>query len=505
MAINIKLYMLKQRINKLFQSRHLIFYPIVLGTFIILIHNVITIIFGLLHPEPNNPWEAAIIVEAWRNFQGLAIYEDVHHGHATHMYGPFVTFLIGFIFHITGPNNYIGRLISLVSALLIVSLLSKILLRRQNKAIFSLGWILLFCSNTRVDNYFIETRPDLTALFFSLVAILLMYLGYTKQNFKIYIIGVLSLVIGFFFKQTSIVFAFLPVVVLLLRYDFRSKKRLLLAFLPVIIMIGIILILRYVSPQVYYYMIDVPKQYPIRIKLAVQVFFQILPMNPLFLFCLGETLINQEENVEDRQKLQWIIGVLIITIPTSILAYSKAGGLDNSLLPAFLAMFAFCLIKFNKYYTVLKNYTGTYKRRILLALFLSFLVINSVIIPIPRGTVSAISYKKLLLNQYSRSYSNIIQNSKNLIGKVVCPEDPTIPMYAKGYAGGSIYLEKDSIGWTKLIPNYTLEEIVSSDYVIDVVNWYQDSLNESSLKKLGFVPFENNAIDSSSYLIWRKQ
>jgi hypothetical protein len=42
------------------------------------------------------------------------------------------------------------------------------------------------------------------------------------------------------------------------------------------------------------------------------------------------------------------------------------------------------------------------------------------------------------------AYAGVVRHVSGLSGRVVCPEDPTIPLYAKGQAGRNIFLEFDS-------------------------------------------------------------
>src|SRR5580704_8157671 len=73
---------------------------------------------------PRNPWESLEVVEAWRSLRGMPVYELPPDGHATHMYGAIVPWVQGEIFRWTGPNNLSGRLLSLGSALFLVTMLA---------------------------------------------------------------------------------------------------------------------------------------------------------------------------------------------------------------------------------------------------------------------------------------------------------------------------------------------------------------------------------------------
>src|SRR5882724_4813835 len=50
--------------------------------------------FRLMQPHPQSPWESAILVDAWRAHHGLPVYTLPTVDHATHMYGPLITYAV---------------------------------------------------------------------------------------------------------------------------------------------------------------------------------------------------------------------------------------------------------------------------------------------------------------------------------------------------------------------------------------------------------------------------
>src|SRR5690349_16679061 len=48
----------------------------------------------LTQPNPQSPWESAILVDAWRAHHGLRVYSLPTEDHATHMYGPLITYAV---------------------------------------------------------------------------------------------------------------------------------------------------------------------------------------------------------------------------------------------------------------------------------------------------------------------------------------------------------------------------------------------------------------------------
>ena len=68
--------------------------------------------------------EATEVLEAWRSLHGMPVYELSSDGHSAHFYGALVPWVQGEIFRWVGPNNVSGRVLTLVSALVTVTLLS---------------------------------------------------------------------------------------------------------------------------------------------------------------------------------------------------------------------------------------------------------------------------------------------------------------------------------------------------------------------------------------------
>ena len=62
-----------------------------------------------------------------------------------------------------------------------------------------------------------------------------------------------------------------------------------------------------------------------------------------------------------------------------------------------------------------------------------------------------------------RDYGDAVAAARSLPGTVVCPEDPTIPLYAKQYAGQNIFSEKDARARTepgrRSLPRPVLSEL----------------------------------------------
>lgn len=112
-------------------------------------------------------------------------------------------------------------------------------------------------------------------------------------------------------------------------------------------------------------------------------------------------------------------------------------------------------------------------------------------------------------NSWDHEYRKAVSLVGRLPGRVVCPEDPTIPLYAKGYAGQNIFSEFDSHmvngEWPTVPPATFVANCKTADYIVDVTEYWQDLLTDDLLESLGFEPAPEMTPDLACYRIWRKK
>src|ERR1700733_10410007 len=76
-------------------------------------------IFGKLAlAMPFDPWVAAIIVDGWRFAAGLPVYEPLGQGHATLMYGPADSIVLGWLYSLFSLSNISPSLSNLAPKLM---------------------------------------------------------------------------------------------------------------------------------------------------------------------------------------------------------------------------------------------------------------------------------------------------------------------------------------------------------------------------------------------------
>jgi len=455
----------------------------------------------VLASAPRNPWEATEVIEAWRSLRGMPVYELAPGAHSTHVYGAVVPWIQGEIFRWVGPNNISGRVLSLVSALLAVTVLALALRGDRSAWFLVVAWAMIMGVNHRSGDYFAENRPDMTAMMFAAAGTLLLGLGHEKRRWAWVVLGCACLVVGFFFKQTAFIFAAVPLVVPILRWRRPTRSELLLAVFPPAVAFTVVLGLRVFSPTIYHYMIVVPKAFGLDWVRTARCLWNLLIDSPLFLLLVGEWIIRDKGSLRNDSRVLWLFGVFAVTIPFSAVTAGKVGGAPNSLLPALLAMMAFCALRLPRLLEQTTNPAYSPPARLFLGAFVSLLLLMTAFPHMTRSynPIASIPY-------WDKEYTRALAVARQLPGMVICPEDPTIPLYAKGYVGYNAYSENDTHlvngVWPDRPPATVLTEIRAADYALDVS--HHPEVGEDLFRELGFEPIDEIPLDPKCYRVWRR-
>ncbi len=453
---------------------------------------------------PRDPWESIEVVEAYRSLWGMPVYELTAGGHSTHMYGALVPWVQGEIFRWVGPNNLSGRVLTLASALVLVTLLSVTMTGRRSAWYLPVAWAMILGVNHRAGQYFAENRPDLPALLFAAMALLLMGYGQEKRRGSLVLIGSAFLIVGFFLKQTVSIFAAVPLIALILRGIRPTRPEILRSLVPLVACGGAVLGLRVLNPAVYHYMIEVPKSFSINWPRAASITWLFLIDSPLFLIVFGDWIINDDGSLRRSPRLLWILSVLAVAIPFSAISVAKVGGWYNCWLPALLSMMTFCILRLPVLLRRLEDPASPLRGRLMFGAFLASLILMTTFPSVTKKLIEPVT-------PWDASYARIIARAARLPGTVICPEEPTIPLYAKGQVGCNIYVEEDNRPvdgtWLMSIPEPVQDELRGANYVINVEateSWH-DPITAKHLRDFGFEPAEPLAADSESYRIWRRK
>jgi hypothetical protein len=293
-----------------------------------------------------------------------------------------------------------------------------------------------------------------------------------------------------------------PLVVLALRWRRPSLGELILAVFPLAVAFAVVAALRFCSPTVYYYMINVPKAFGLDLVRSARCFWNLLLDSPLFLLLVGEWIFLEKGSLNKNPRVLWLFGTLAVTIPYSALTAGKVGGAPNSLLPALLPMAAFCALRLPHILKRIEQSATPVHHRIIVGTFASLLMLMTAFPHMTR------TYNPLPpLPSWEKEYSKAISLARELPGTVVCPEDPTIPFYARGYVGFNVYSENDThlVGgvWPDIPTPAVLAEMRAADYLLDHCHFPE--VGEKLLIALGFEPVNDVPLDSKCYRLWRRK
>ena len=478
--------------------------PVVAALTVVVWLNGLLITTKISTPWPNSPWESAIICDAWRMSHGQAIYVDVEKGPSPMMYGPLMPFVLGKTLSMVGTNLHVGRVLSLLSSIAATGLIAFSLTRGRPQAHFFAGWIFLTGVNLCSKNYFVETRPDMEALLFSVAALLMLYRGHCHRKWAFCVGGTTMLIVAFFFKQTTAMFSAIPPIVCLLeKKSANSKPGFLISLLPLTALLITIGGCKVFFPWVYHYMIGVNSGNLIQpFNLQIRA-IQLFSLAPLFLVALFDWLKSGEADLGRDAVARWIVASLVVVIPTCVITAAPSGGDLNALIPAWLVLAAFCVHRSGQFQALLANGGHSLGTRLASSVLLAALILLSTCGQLHTAIPSAFA------SHGDQRYEAIIRHTASLPGKVVCPQDPTIPLFAKGYAGRSLYAELSHAitdgQWPTALPKYVLDEMAGADYVIQMSSSFGGNrVTDDTLEALHFRPASVQKIANSCYVLWKR-
>jgi hypothetical protein len=482
--------------------------PLIFFAAVVLLLNLWLILARLWVPCPIDPWEAAIITDAWRMARGEVVYAATPDAPATHMYGPLITATLSWAYPFTGPINNLGRVLALLSAILLATILTAGLLPSHTALGLLLSVTLVFGINSRTVSYFAQTRPDLISLVLAVISIFLMYRGWHQQRMTLYGAGIVVLVVAFFFKQPAAAAAAVPVAALLIGGQDRLTARSVgLALLPLACVGVLVAAIKLGWPSLYYYMITVPSQFRVPPTRVLRNSVELLASVPLFTLVLVDWLVDREASLMRKPHMAWVTGALAVALPSSLVAFAKDASDVNSLLPALLAMAAFCISRIDRLERWLEDASVRWITRSLMSGVLGLCLFLQAF-----GSPARMLSRDSMQSRYGDAqYPAVIAAVKTLPGRVLCPEDPTILLRANGEATRSVFLEMDRVSsdrpYTK---DYTKtpalnNEIHSADWIVQVRVEGLNLMTDERLQAEGFEPVPwPGGIQSQVYFLWKR-
>ncbi|HVT89628.1 MAG TPA: hypothetical protein VHD56_12300 [Tepidisphaeraceae bacterium] len=452
-------------------------------------------------PWPMSPWESSIIVDCWRVLHHRPIYVDPASGQSTYMYGPLGIYLNVPLVAAFGWDVRLTRLPSLAMGLALC-IAASWLLGRGDWITHVLILSFSFMQFYRNRDWAVEARPDAALLFFSFIAIVLFYRAHRDLNLKNTfwqtLFGAATLLIGFFFKQTALAAGLIPILAVILSRPSNFSSRLLIAFIPLAACGFAVVILKLFFPMTYLYMVKVPSSYPVPLGTCFEVLIELVRLSPLGSAAFFAWAMMSSQGEKSDPVDQWLLGSVVILGLAGCAARAKYGGYFNSHLPASMALALFAARVFPQLFQKAskKNWSILFGGAI--ALLGPLLLIAEV-----SAMTRTLLPGKTTPEHGDSSYRQVIATVQSLPGQVICPDDPTIPLIAKGYAGHSGQCDLDANDQT--LPLSARRELRDADWVIQVAGSSRRPVIASTLlSRMGFVQDSQIQPGNTMYVFWRK-
>ena len=487
---------------------------LILASMVIVAASAASLVVRATLPYPINVWEAGLLTDAARMAQGLRVYDPAVE-HATTMYSPLTTIVLSEIYKIFGFGLQAGRWLNVVAASISLGMILT-WFARPRLADISIALAFLLAGHTRAANYFAESRPDMTAIVLILTSLLLVYRGLELARGAVQVAwvaaGSLVLAGAVFTKQTALAYAAIaPVVVLL---SDRSPRRFLLSLLPFVPAIVAMAITWKYFPGVWRYMIEVPSQYGVPFANLRQQIVELGGAAPLFLLALIQWLFTDAAADIKRPRIRWLMVFIACACGSGCIAAAKEGAYFNSLIPAFLGMGAFCAWRLPVLLGLLARTDIAWAARSAASVVVTFLL---VIFVTPNFDLFRIQGQFVGLGDSSRPL--VIAEARGLPGKVISPDDPTLALMAKGYAGRSAVFQADAVRWVPARIEPLIEEVASADWVILMtpvhvvpgkptnpvligLDWWP---RDEVLRRAGFKRVAFKTTSDPLYQLWQKE
>jgi hypothetical protein len=191
-----------------------------------------------------------------------------------------------------------------------------------------------------------------------------------------------------------------------------------------------------------------------------------------------------------------------VFLTTGLVAMAKDGGWWNSMLPFLLTAAGYVTLQLPRVFALLETPRSTGMRGAVVAVLLAGLL-GTMAVRQPGEAWKALV--GTIVQQGDSHYAEAVHLARELPGRVLCPEDPTIPLLARGETTRSVYLESDATHWPMRLPSYVAAHIARAHYVIQIKGQLRQLLKDDWLRNLGFTRVEQPRLAGSVYVLWRKR
>jgi hypothetical protein len=282
--------------------------------------------------------------------------------------------------------------------------------------------------------------------------------------------------------------------------------------LPLAAVAALLAFMKFVTPVVFYYTWTVPKMYPVTFPRLALATVELITLSPLFVAFAGWWLIGRHPAAKVEREMSppimWLLAAAVVGAAAGIPAYAKRGGSYNSLLLGWVPMTAFCVAMLGPVLRRIVEFAKPGDERVRPALgpgltcivggwFVALLVL------VMNFAVPKSDFWKGHGAHGGPEYWSVVAAARDLPGRIVAPDDPTVTMFARNEVGRNLEAELDATGRTVLTPGL-LDEIRKARWMICVHAAFDDKrFSPEVMHKLGFrrvkqAPFER------AYSLWKR-
>ena len=452
---------------------------------------------------PYDNWEAGLNVVSWRVAHGESMYGSMAQadGLEPGFYTPLLPYLLVLIFRITHFSLFYGRAISLVAGLGFFLIFLRVFLAGRPRTELVFAAALLLAVDLQLTGLWTSPRKDIGMLRFCLG-----YLTATARAMATGHPGWLAAALGlfalaFWWKQTAVFLAPVPLVVAVLTRPRISRALIVAVIGPFVVFALSLLAARLLAPDMYQMIFVIPAGYRISPRVAALYFLGILDFLPLVLLSVHFFLQQKTDLWRSSKLLPWLAATALVTLPTGLMAAGKTGGGTNSLAFFLYAGYGLVIVCLPQLFQRIRSPDEPLGARLGLAsIFSAYLLI------LPLNIMHTPSRVDEHRWAGDAGRPVVMDFARHFPGKLVSPQDPTIALETKGYAGVSLVLEWDHRLWKWPLPK-VLKEIDEADCVVTCGTngswrqWPFDDMDQI-LTQRHYHSFPTNALAGSEYRIW---
>jgi hypothetical protein len=103
-----------------------------------------------------------------------------------------------------------------------------------------------------------------------------------------------------------------------------------------------------------------------------------------------------------------------------------------------------------------------------------------------------------------RNHARVVARIEQLQGTVLCPDDPTITLFAGRDPGRSLDCELDAVA-QRFVPTYLEADIRNADWLVRVHATWDAHLTGVDMHGWGYRRVTDPAFDGTVYSLWRRE